>query len=143
MLKTLLSQHIRLESKQKYMGRYMFMRKIIMSMILSPALFSRIFIGGVFADTITNPLGNQFDSIGAIIDKFIQVLFPIIGFVLFVMVVYGGITWLTSGGSPEKVKHAQGIITAAVIGFVIIALSAFIVNFINGVLGVASPVSIG
>lgn len=119
------------------------MRKIIMSMILSPALFSRIFIGGVFADTITNPLGNQFDSIGAIIDKFIQVLFPIIGFVLFVMVVYGGITWLTSGGSPEKVKHAQGIITAAVIGFVIIALSAFIVNFINGVLGVASPVSIG
>jgi hypothetical protein len=46
--------------------------------------------------------------------------------VLFLMFLWGGVTYLTSFGSPDKMKKAQGTIKYALLGFVLY-LSAFVI----------------
>ena len=46
------------------------------------------------------------------------------------MFVYGGITWMTSSGSPEKIKKGRDIIIWSVIGLAIIFFSYALVNFV-------------
>jgi len=45
--------------------------------------------------------------------------------------IIGGFGLLTSGGSPDKVKAAQGKITSAVIGFVIIFIAYWLVRILE------------
>ncbi len=51
--------------------------------------------------------------------------------VLFVMLVIGAFTYLTSGGNPERVKKAQGTLKFAIIGFILFILSFLILQIIN------------
>lgn len=50
----------------------------------------------------------------------------IVVFILFIMFIVGGFSYLTSGGNPEKIKKAQGTLKFAIIGFVLF-LSAFLI----------------
>lgn len=47
----------------------------------------------------------------------------IAGAIFFVMFLWGGVRYLTAGGSAEDVKKARQILTNAVIGMVIVALA--------------------
>ncbi len=62
----------------------------------------------------------------------VQYLFGFLGIIAIIIMLYGGFVWLTSAGSEEKVSQAKKIITAGVIGLVIIfisyALAAFVIN---------------
>ena len=51
--------------------------------------------------------------------------------VLFIMLIIGAFTYLTSFGNPEKVKKAQGIIRWAITGLVIFLLSYLILKIID------------
>ena len=55
-----------------------------------------------------------------------------IGTIFFVLVLYGGITWMTAMGSTEKVNQAKNILQTALIGLVIVAASYAIAIFIFG-----------
>jgi nitrate reductase gamma subunit len=46
--------------------------------------------------------------------------------VLFIMIFYGGFSYLTSFGNPEKVKKAQNILRYAIVG-VILFMSSFLI----------------
>lgn len=48
-----------------------------------------------------------------------------------VFIIYGGFVWLTAGGSEERVEKAKGIITAAVIGLIVILLAWAVVIFVT------------
>lgn len=48
----------------------------------------------------------------------IQNLLTVAGIIFFFMILAGGFTFLTSGGSPDKVVKAQNTLTYAVIGLV-------------------------
>jgi uncharacterized membrane protein YjfL (UPF0719 family) len=52
------------------------------------------------------------------------------------MFVYGGFTWLTSGGSAERIKKGKDILVWAVIGLVVIFASYTAVDFVLTALGV-------
>ncbi len=62
----------------------------------------------------------------------INVLLGFLGILAIVIILWGGFRWLTSGGNEEKVGEAKKIITAGIIGLVIIftayAIASFIVN---------------
>lgn len=47
-----------------------------------------------------------------------------------VMIIIGGFTWLTAGGNEEKVDKAKKIISAAVIGLIIVLLAWAVVIFV-------------
>jgi hypothetical protein len=46
------------------------------------------------------------------------------------MIVYGGLRYVTSGGSSEGVGNAKNIIIYAIIGLIIVALAQAIVHFV-------------
>lgn len=57
-------------------------------------------------------------------------LLGIMTLVAVVMIIIGGFTWLTAGGNEEKVDKAKKIISAAVIGLIIVLLAWAIVIFV-------------
>lgn len=56
----------------------------------------------------------------------------LLGIVAVIMILYGGFMWLTAGGSEDRITSAKKIISAAVVGLVIILLAWAIVNFVLG-----------
>lgn len=62
----------------------------------------------------------------------IQWALGILVLVAVVMVIVGGMTWLTSAGNDEQVDKAKKIISAAVIGMVVVLLSWAVVIFVAG-----------
>lgn len=62
----------------------------------------------------------------------------LLGIIAVVMILYGGFVWLTASGNEENVTKAKNVLSAAIIGLVIILLAWAIVNY---VLGTTSNVS--
>jgi len=60
-----------------------------------------------------------------------------------VIIIIGGFQWMTSGGNEEKIKGAQKLMSAGVIGLFIIviayAASLFIINIIMGIIEPNNP----
>lgn len=70
---------------------------------------------------------NIQDSLATII---IQVL-QYVGAIFLILIIIAGIMWMLSGGNEQRVERAKKIITAAVIGLVIIILAYAITLFIT------------
>jgi hypothetical protein len=51
-------------------------------------------------------------------------------FVAVVLIVVAGYGFMTSAGDPEKVKKAQGTLTAAIVGMIIVFMARMIVGFV-------------
>ncbi|MFP4514527.1 MAG: pilin [Parcubacteria group bacterium] len=79
--------------------------------------------------SLTNPLGEN-TTPNTIIGRVINAVLGVIGSLALLMFVYGGITWMTSSGSPEKIKKGRDIIIWSVIGLAIIFFSYALVNFV-------------
>ncbi len=60
----------------------------------------------------------------------------IVGSLALLMFIYGGVMFLISGGSAEKVTQAKQIIAGAVIGLVIVFTSYIIITFAAQALGI-------
>jgi len=82
--------------------------------------------------TLKNPLGKGVTSIPAIANNIIRAALGMIGAIALLMFVYGGFLWLTSGGSPDKVKKGKDVMVWAAIGLVIVFTSAALVSFVLG-----------
>lgn len=80
----------------------------------------------------TNPLcpAKGPCDLPSIIGRVIRGLLGIVGTIALLMFVYGGFTWMTAGGEPEKIKKAKGILVWSTLGLVVIFSSYVIVNFI-------------
>lgn len=85
--------------------------------------------------TLTNPLGKDVTP-QAFIGRIISAVLGLVGSIALVMFIYGGFTWMTAAGSPEKVKTGQDVIVWAVIGLIIIFTAYALVRFVFTSLGV-------
>lgn len=72
----------------------------------------------------------QGDDIGGIVQKVIKVLLFIIGAASVVMIIVGGVRYVTSAGNPEAVKGAKNTIVYAIVGLVVAILAYAIVTFV-------------
>lgn len=70
----------------------------------------------------------QTTSLGIIISEFLKYFFPFAGLALFIYLLIGGFTYLSSGGDQKAMEKAQSQITNAVIGFVIIFAAFWVVQ---------------
>lgn len=79
--------------------------------------------------TITNPLGDVKDP-RVLVGKIISAALGVVGSISLVIFLYGGFTWMTSGGSPDKVKHGRDLIVWAAIGLFVIFASYAMVRWV-------------
>jgi len=87
------------------------------------------------ADTVPlpNPLEGH-DDIPILVGKIIQYVLGILGILALVMFIYGGLTWMTSGGATEKIKKGKDTLVWAILGLALIFFSYALLDFILGAL---------
>lgn len=75
------------------------------------------------------------DQLETVFANVVGVIVPFGAIVLFVMLLYGGIRYITSGASPQNVEQARKIITYAILGVVLLAMAFLILVIIQAVTG--------
>jgi cytochrome bd-type quinol oxidase subunit 2 len=70
------------------------------------------------------------ERINSLIRTVINLFSLIVGVVAVIMIIVGGLKYITSGGDSGNVTGAKNTILYAVIGLVVVALSQFIVRFV-------------
>jgi len=91
------------------------------------------------AEDWNSTLDNDVATIGSLVPLFKNIVSAVLAFsgvVLFVMLLVGGFSFLFSGGDPKQVQKAQGTITNAIIGLVVIVGSYLILKIIEVFTGV-------
>lgn len=87
---------------------------------------------------VSGPI-NPFDtslSLGNIVGNMIPYIFTIAGILLFLYLIWGGFDLMLSAGDPKKAQSANGKITGALIGFVIVFSAYWIVQLTANLLGI-------
>lgn len=77
---------------------------------------------------INSPIGEITGP--QLIGRIIKAILGLVGALALAMFVYGGFTWLTSAGSPDKIKKGKDILIWATIGLIVIFTSYTLVDFL-------------
>jgi hypothetical protein len=106
-------------------------------------IFLTKIIGVVHADEGVNipSYGNsgfKFENgnIGNIFSALLPYLYVAAGIILLIMLIVGGLGLMTAAGNPDKMKAGYGKITNALIGFLIVFISYFVVQIVETILGI-------
>ncbi len=83
------------------------------------------------ADCTTDPAAAN-EKVDGIITTVINIFSLVVGVVAVIMIIVGGLKYITSGGDSGNVTGAKNTILYAVIGLVVVALAQFIVKFVLG-----------
>jgi uncharacterized membrane protein len=81
------------------------------------------------------------NSLAATVAKVIQIILGFLGIVFLALIVYAGLLWMTSAGNEDKVEKAKKIMSAAVIGAVIVFAAYIITYFVLDTLVQATGIS--
>jgi len=90
---------------------------------------------------LVNPIGGTEENptgvatVPTLISNIIKAVLGIVGAVALFMFVWGGFTWLTSGGNPDKIKTGKDVLVWATIGLLVIFASYTLVETIFKALG--------
>lgn len=84
------------------------------------------------SDTSKIPFYN--DSIPGIIGQIIGAILSFVGVIFFLLLIYGGILWMTARGNEENVKKSISLMTQAAYGLIIIAAAYLITKYIGSLL---------
>ena len=91
--------------------------------------------GAASSMTLENPLGDKV-TVYSLTGRIISVVLGLVGTIALVMFIYGGIIWMTSAGSSDKIKKGREAIIWSVIGMAVIfasyGLTKFLLDNITG-----------
>ena len=89
----------------------------------------------LYNDSVNNgirSIGGPFDLISLILPN----AYILAGIILFLYLVFGGFMVVTSAGNPQNAQQGQKIIMNAIIGFIIIIASYWIIQLIEALTGI-------
>ncbi len=78
----------------------------------------------------------RLQDLEGIFGNVVNAVLGLAGIVLFIMLILGGFSYITSGGDPKKVESARNTLTYAIGGMIFIALAYLILKFIETFTGV-------
>lgn len=109
-------------------------KKILNVIIITLILVSSVMICSTVKSEpkLENPLGTT--NISELIGRIIKEVLGVVGSLALLMFIFGGLTWMTSGGNEEKIKKGKGILIWAIMGIVIIFTSYSILNLVFKIL---------
>lgn len=73
--------------------------------------------------------GDATEKINDLIRSVINLLSVIVGVIAVIMIIVGGLRYITSGGNDTSVTSAKNTILYAIIGLIIVALAQILVRF--------------
>lgn len=116
------------------------MKKALYSVILISYLLLHLFFPNIASAALRLNLDypafggfdlNNNQSLTQIAAWFYYFIVGVAGLATFVMLVWGGVEWLTSAGNPTRISDAKNRITSAFFGLLIILGSWLILQVIN------------
>ena len=111
------------------------MKKILLS-ISFLTLFCLPFVAqavtGYSIENIGGLVGLGTADLKSTVVHIIQWVLGILALVAVVMIIYGGFVWMMAAGNEERIEKAKKVISAAVVGLIIIMLAWAIVIFVAG-----------
>ena len=72
--------------------------------------------------------GSENRKVEPILNNIISVVLSFLGVIFVILAIFGGYKYMTARGDPGTIKSAQGILTAAVIGLIIV-VAAYAITF--------------
>lgn len=78
----------------------------------------------------------EFTDIGSVLSAVLPIVYLIAGLILFGAIIFSGFNLLVSGGDEKKTAEAKGCLSNAVIGFVIIFVSWWLVQILEIIFGI-------
>lgn len=74
--------------------------------------------------------GTNTQSLEQKIAKIINIFSAVVGIIAVIMIIYGGLRYVASGGKQESVTSAKNTLLYAIVGLVIVAFAQAIVHFV-------------
>jgi hypothetical protein len=85
---------------------------------------------GSAGSTCDNQPATAGTKLNDILTLVVNIFSLIVGVVAVIMIIVGGLRYITSGGESSNVSTAKNTIIYAVVGLVVVALAQFIVHFV-------------
>ena len=104
--------------------------QIIISSIVAGLLTPAIAFAELSGDLVPSTLSKN-DNIISIIRAIIQFILVVAFVLAFIMLLIGGIRWITAGGDEKAVGSARNMITAALIGLVIVLVAFALIRLVE------------
>jgi hypothetical protein len=73
---------------------------------------------------------NGLNKVNQMIRKLVNLLSVLVGVIAVIMIIVGGLRYVTSGGSDSSITGAKNTILYAIIGLIIVALAQVLVHFV-------------
>src|SRR3989344_1899338 len=90
----------------------------------------------VSIDFPTNFAGFSSQDLKTTIQNIVRIILGFLGILTVIIILYGGFIWMTSFGEEDKIDQAKKLISAGVVGLVVVlatyAISSFVVNSLAG-----------
>ncbi|MBI4090881.1 MAG: hypothetical protein HY422_02555 [Candidatus Komeilibacteria bacterium] len=104
---------------------------------LAPLGFaSTVHAQGVSIDFPTSFAGFSSQDIKTTIENIVRIIVGFLGIITIIIILAGGFKWMTSGGNEDKISEAKKLISAGVVGLVVVlaayAISSFVINSLTG-----------
>ncbi len=128
------------------------MKKLFLTLLLSTVLFSPVLVLAQAPNCeeyckntdlgfpasgqmcICNPMkANSFEEI---IGNVIDFIFKIALFLVPLMVIWGGVLFVTAAGNADQIKKAQKVILWSLVGFVVVLLARGLSDLLEEILGI-------
>jgi len=76
---------------------------------------------------------SKITDVWAILAAVIDILLRLAALLAIGMIIYGGVTYMTSQGSSDKTSRARDTIIAAAVGLLICSIAIAVVHFVGGI----------
>ncbi len=109
---------------------------VLSLLIAAPARTSALFenakdeaCNGINLDTGTAGCSDTKGSVNGILATVINIFSLVVGIIAVIMIIIGGLKYVTSQGDSSAISGAKNTVIYAVVGLVIVAFAQFIVRF--------------
>lgn len=95
--------------------------------------------GNCTTTTVNGQVYNDVATIQCLVPLFRNAVIAVVelaGVVLFIMLIVGGFSFITSGGNPKQLEQARNTLTYAIIGLIVVVAAFLIIQFIGAFTGV-------
>ena len=91
--------------------------------------------GNIIQNPSRGPTG-YIDNLGDAVTQLLHWIFPLVGIIAFLLLLYGAFKYLTSGGDEKAVAAAKSTLTTAIIGLIIVFIAYWVVKIFEGALSI-------